>query len=196
MNNNCPESWKCVIPLSEIGNKGIPWEGGWKLSAKDEIPFWGQRFAIPGELAVNATAMREEKGFLVTLSLQFSVQALCSRCLSSTTLAIDEVFRYFYMSWQEETEQDGSSGDGQVVVVRHFGPALNVTQEIWESLILSLPSVVLCSDDCKGLCPSCGKNLNEGPCSCSQNVQDPRLDKLRELRLGEDSDGDSGEGGN
>ncbi|MEA4921107.1 MAG: DUF177 domain-containing protein [Clostridiaceae bacterium] len=48
-------------------------------------------------------------------------------------------------------------------------------------LILNMETVVLCSEDCKGLCPKCGKNLNEGDCGCDRRELDPRLEKLREL---------------
>ena len=49
-----------------------------------------------------------------------------------------------------------------------------------EDVVLNLPSKVLCKDDCKGLCPQCGKNLNDGPCDCKEPV-DPRLAGLLEL---------------
>lgn len=49
-----------------------------------------------------------------------------------------------------------------------------------EDLELDLPSKVLCREDCKGLCPTCGKNLNDGPCDCKEPV-DPRLAGLLEL---------------
>ena len=48
-------------------------------------------------------------------------------------------------------------------------------------LILDMDIAVLCSEDCKGLCPKCGKNLNEGDCGCDRRVIDPRLAKLQEL---------------
>ncbi len=191
-----PECWECEIPLSEIGARGVPWTGGWELPLEEDIQYWGQSFSIPGEINVGATVVREEKGFLVTLSLVLEIQALCSRCLVPTSLAISEVFRYFYTSWQGDNEEEDNTDDAQIVLMKHFGTVLDVTQQVWESLILSLPSVVLCKDNCKGLCPLCGKNLNEGPCSCSQNVEDPRLEKLREFRLEEGLEGDSGEGGN
>ena len=49
-----------------------------------------------------------------------------------------------------------------------------------EDLVLNLPSKVLCQEDCKGLCPTCGKNLNDGPCDCKEPV-DPRLAGLLDL---------------
>ena len=49
-----------------------------------------------------------------------------------------------------------------------------------EDVVLNLPSKVLCKEDCKGLCPQCGKNLNDGPCDCKEPV-DPRLAGLLDL---------------
>lgn len=54
---------------------------------------------------------------------------------------------------------------------------LNLDELVSEDINLQLPSKFLCSDDCKGLCPQCGKNLNEGPCSCKKAI-DPRLEGL------------------
>ena len=48
-------------------------------------------------------------------------------------------------------------------------------------LFLDLNTVVLCRPDCKGICPRCGKDLNEGDCGCSRREVDPRLAKLAEL---------------
>ena len=48
-------------------------------------------------------------------------------------------------------------------------------------ILLELPTSVVCGEDCKGLCPICGHNLNEGDCGCDRSVPDRRFDKLREL---------------
>lgn len=50
-----------------------------------------------------------------------------------------------------------------------------------EQLMLELPSKTLCREDCAGLCPKCGKNLNEGKCSCPEHEGDPRLQILKSL---------------
>ena len=49
-----------------------------------------------------------------------------------------------------------------------------------EDILLSMPYKFLCVEDCKGLCPRCGKNLNEGPCSCKPET-DPSLEALKQL---------------
>jgi len=57
---------------------------------------------------------------------------------------------------------------------------LDLAQLTWEDILLFLPSKLLCSDDCKGICPQCGKNLNEGTCECKKEI-DPRFAALLDL---------------
>ncbi|MBE6692548.1 MAG: DUF177 domain-containing protein [Ruminococcaceae bacterium] len=59
--------------------------------------------------------------------------------------------------------------------------AIDVDELVRSALILELPSKYLCREDCKGLCPKCGKNLNEGLCSCDTTDRDPRWDVLKDF---------------
>lgn len=58
---------------------------------------------------------------------------------------------------------------------------VDLDEILTSELILNMKTAVLCSEDCKGLCPKCGKNLNEGDCGCDRRELDPRLEKLRNL---------------
>ena len=60
---------------------------------------------------------------------------------------------------------------------------------IRDALTLELPLRVLCKEDCKGLCPKCGHNLNEGPCGCDLREEDPRWDALKSLLQNQDRHG-------
>lgn len=61
------------------------------------------------------------------------------------------------------------------------GDSLDLDEIIREQLILNLEMTVLCKEDCKGLCPRCGQNLNLGDCGCQRAEPDPRLAKLQQL---------------
>ena len=66
--------------------------------------------------------------------------------------------------------------------VRGFvGGLEQVDDLVEEDLILDQPSKVLCSEECRGLCPMCGKDLNEGSCDCRRETVDPRLAALQQL---------------
>ena len=58
---------------------------------------------------------------------------------------------------------------------------LPLDELVEEELILNLPSKNLCRKDCRGLCPKCGRNLNEGLCGCRSDTIDPRLEVLKQL---------------
>ena len=58
---------------------------------------------------------------------------------------------------------------------------LDITAPLFEERLLEMPSKILCREDCRGLCPRCGKNLNEGDCGCKKSEGDPRLAILKTL---------------
>lgn len=61
---------------------------------------------------------------------------------------------------------------------------VDLTDELRQSIILALPSYPVCRHDCRGVCPTCGKNLNEGPCTCVHAERDGRWGALDALALG------------
>ena len=64
-----------------------------------------------------------------------------------------------------------------------FGKTIDLTEQIREDILLDFPQHFLCQDDCQGLCPKCGANLNDGPCGCPQDTGEDEAD--------EDADGGS-----
>lgn len=58
---------------------------------------------------------------------------------------------------------------------------LKLDELVETDILLELPSKNLCREECRGLCPMCGKNLNEGLCGCHSETTDPRLEILRQL---------------
>ncbi len=59
------------------------------------------------------------------------------------------------------------------------GDVIDLTEVVRQSLILALPIAPRCREDCRGLCPQCGADLNRGPCACQEREPDPRLAALR-----------------
>ena len=60
---------------------------------------------------------------------------------------------------------------------------IDLGQLMREQFYLALPMKPLCREDCQGLCPQCGTNLNRGTCTCRDNWIDPRLAALKEIRI-------------
>ncbi|TQI65667.1 DUF177 domain-containing protein [Clostridium sp. KNHs216] len=105
------------------------------------------------------------------VSFEFSIP--CDRC----TKQIDKCYHYTF--WHTLVLSLENEDDVSYVEVPDY--QLDLDELIRADILLELPSKYLCSDDCKGLCPSCGKNLNDGTCDCDFHQIDPRLEALKKL---------------
>lgn len=112
-----------------------------------------------GIVSMNATA-------------QIDYSGICDRCAA-------EVNKHFTVSMEHTfvTELNDESNDDFILV-----PNMRIDLDglATEDVLLSLPTKILCREDCKGICSTCGKNLNEGPCDCKPPI-DPRLQGLLSL---------------
>lgn len=108
------------------------------------------------------------------------LKMICDRCASEFERDID-----FNISESfKEAENGDVDGEDLNPDITYFtGDTIDLDEWVYTDLILSLPGKCLCSDDCKGLCPTCGTNLNEGECSCDTRPSDPRFDVLDGLNL-------------
>lgn len=100
----------------------------------------------------------------------------CRRCLADATVHVqDESHVIFAEEGSEEAE------DPDVYVLDERSNRLDLRPAVREQWMLNVPSFAECRSECKGLCPTCGKDLNEGPCDCPVS-RDARWDALRKLQ--------------
>lgn len=134
------------------------------------------RFDTP--LHVEGTITNTAGYIRMLLTLSVSYTAPCARCLEdvSGSFSFDVERTVVPAALAEDLTEDRI--DELVVVEDGF---LSLDELLTECLELSLPFRFLCREDCKGLCPKCGKNLNDGPCDCVEKEVDPRLEPLRRL---------------
>lgn len=96
----------------------------------------------------------------------------CGRCLKPFVYDFEVPVEESYAPAQEGLDKDLHAFSGDL---------LDVTPEVLKSIYLALPMKTLCNEECLGLCPKCGRNLNEGSCGCAEEDFDPRLDVLKKL---------------
>ena len=106
------------------------------------------------------------------------VQGECRRCLAPVRVPLSQSLGLVFV-----TEED-ARGDDDCYVVPRRATVLDLSEAVREELILAVPQYVECRDDCRGLCPRCGADLNLGACGC-QPETDPRWAALTKLRKGE-----------
>ena len=105
-----------------------------------------------------------------------SVLTSCARCLKEITLPLTFDFGETLVLSGQEITQDVDS------VIFFEGKEIDVGEIAINNLLLNLSSKYLCSEDCRGICPKCGKNLNEGDCDCDFVEIDERWEKLKNFK--------------
>ncbi len=127
--------------------------------------------------------LRTGNGILVTGHVQTAIRVPCRRCLTPVNVLIEvdleEQFRPSVDIWTgailplEAGEEEATRTDAHHI--------LDLTEVVRQNLLINVPMAPLCSLQCRGLCPRCGANWNEGPCGCQHEEDDPRLTILRGL---------------
>jgi len=115
--------------------------------------------------------------------LETSLEVPCARCLDPVVLAVKRNFDLLYRPLGTDAgHEELSVTDAEAEIGYYQGEGLLLEDTLREQVLLSVPLKTVCREDCKGLCPHCGKNLNEGACSCADEVEDPRWAALKEIR--------------
>ena len=132
-------------------------------------------------------------GALLRATLNATVVNDCRRCLIPVTdaLRLPMVVRYLpqrELVAREQLEdgdpEKGAGGDTADLDEEAFeGHRIDLRNSVREHLLLGLPITELCREDCKGLCPTCGQNLNDATCDCRPDPVDLRWQRLKELKL-------------
>ena len=134
---------------------------------------------VQGELKLTRT----DRGILAAGPLKISIIDACSRCLKPIDYWVDvrvddeflpsvDVYTGRKLKYEGEADADTNSIDNH--------HELDLTDSVSQYRAAALPLAPLCKEDCKGICPQCGVDLNVGTHSC-EAARDPRWDKLREL---------------
>jgi uncharacterized protein len=116
-------------------------------------------------------------------SLSAGLELQCARCLEPVPQEIKREFELLYRPLGTDAGKDELSVTVAEAEIGYYqGEGLLLEDVLREQVLLALPLKVTCRADCKGLCPQCGKNLNQEQCSCSREVEDPRWAALKDVR--------------
>ena len=95
----------------------------------------------------------------------------CVRCLKRFESAMDVPFEVFADRSGTGKRRDEVELERDDYMLFHDGRRLDVSEPVRETLLLELPIAAYCREDCRGLCPRCGADLNEGPCGCLDPIE-------------------------
>lgn len=150
----------------------------------EELPFDHEDAFLAEPIAVDFTLTHKERDLQLGGSVATSVRFVCSRCLLEYTKRVATSFDLFYLpqpdskGLDEEMELKYEDMD----VGFYDGIRLDVDLMVLEQIELSIPMRFICQEECKGLCPTCGADLNRGACRCPAEEPDSRLAVLLEFK--------------
>jgi uncharacterized protein len=179
------------LALHKLRVEDIP-EGGLDLHLSDPqeesdryfdgIP--ARQFSINEDVEARISLRVAAKAVQVEGWVHTGLDLQCCRCLETfsypLTSQIDvTLFRETDVALEEEIEL----GSQDLEVSFFSGDEIDLSGLVREQIILSIPYKALCHEECRGLCPRCGTNLNEGDCGCDRKAQESAFDVLRNLKM-------------
>ena len=139
---------------------------------------------FPAPLGVHLTVASEFDHVRVSGRLTTTLNLGCSRCLSEFRMEIDSPFTIFYMKEAGlGQDEDMELAEEDLITAFYEGDEIDFTNEIIEQVMLAIPLKPLCNEDCKGLCPDCGTDLNETGCSCSHDGLNLKFNALKNFKI-------------
>jgi uncharacterized protein len=120
----------------------------------------------------------------VIAGFETQIEVSCARCLEPVTHNVKHQFDLLYrpIATVGEGSDEISITQAEADIGFYRGEGLLLEDVLREQVLLAVPVKTVCREECKGLCPHCGKNLNESTCDCHEERTDPRWDALREVR--------------
>ena len=138
-----------------------------------ELEISPEEMGIIGTVKLVGSMSNAGDVLLLQAHMECQVQRTCGRCLQEFVgVTKAEVVEKFYPASADNIENDAFVYDSDVI---------DITEPLREGLLLPEPMQALCKPVCRGLCPVCGADLNDGDCGCDRLTVDPRLAALKQF---------------
>ena len=147
----------------------------------DTINYCDNSYKLLSPISIDGKISTTNKGYYIDVDVNFTLLDNCSRCLEEVEVPIEYSIQGFLV--KENFDESEFEDDDAFV---YDGQDVNLVNIIEQTLDFELPTQVLCSEDCEGLCQGCGANLNKEDCSCDEitndeEIIDPRFAKLKDM---------------
>ena len=143
-------------------------------------------YSVVEPVSLAFDVFKDKEQFHVVGDVKTVLELPCSRCLEAFRQGVDA---HFDLRYQPHAANTGSGNDDEREIEEddlstafYDNEEIDLGQLMREQFYLTLPMKPLCREDCKGLCPVCGTNLNRGACTCRRDWDDPRMAALKNLK--------------
>jgi DUF177 domain-containing protein len=156
-----------------------------KTYASGRLDYHGADFRQAAPLEVTATAELVGTEIRIRGHLKTRLSAQCDRCLAPIEIPLDRDFDVIYRpsaSLVRGREEEIEVPKDELEVGFFSGDGVELAEIVTEQVILSVPMKVVCREDCKGLCPSCGADMNRAACQCSARQKTGEVSPFERLK--------------
>jgi uncharacterized protein len=161
------------IAITDIPDEGLTVDVEEKL-ALEEVSAGSP---VKGTLQVN----KSDREVIVIGKVTSVLDLQCSRCLKGFKRPLDIPVNVVYHPVEEIAEERHGLKDDEMDMGFYRGEEIDLQELVREQVLLNMQMKPLCDENCKGICPNCGADLNAGACGCETQKIDPRLEVLKKL---------------
>jgi uncharacterized protein len=133
-----------------------------------------------GNYKTKAVLNKFDNQIILDATTDIIANLVCDRCTKEFQSVITSKYRMIYLFIQNINDSENEKID--IIYLHPETDKIDLSEDVRDYALLALPMKKLCSENCKGLCPKCGKNLNDGPCECRDEKIDPRWEPLQKLK--------------
>ena len=149
-----------------------------------EIELSDAFFGFPGPLRVELDVHRTFDNFTLNGRIRCCIKGECCRCLNEVEQPLEVDLKLLFQRKQATDEElEAMAEEVEVEIISPGTQEVDLADRVHDAIVIELPVRVYCKEDCKGLCPSCGHDLNEGTCSCGDKEADPRWAALKGIEF-------------
>lgn len=139
------------------------------------------RVTQPAEVKGNVNQAAHE--VFVSGHVETRAQLECDRCLQLVELPVSADFALEYITGSDyESSSAAALSEEELAVSVFDGESIDVDEIVKEQILLAVPARTLCREECKGICPECGTDLNARQCNCADEEVDPRWAALQSFK--------------
>ncbi len=153
-------------------------DGSHQFRFVEPVSTIGLESPFEGSIEVDVEINKIHNQLILDASILVNTVFECDRCTAAFSRPLHAEYEMVYMLGVDPVETESDN----ITYLSAEADSINISKDIKDFTILAVPMKKLCSEECKGLCSRCGKNLNEGDCSCSKNETDARWFPLMELK--------------
>ena len=151
--------------------------------APDVLGLDDERFQFPQSISFVVSVVRSLETYNVKGGIECLIHGECGRCLAPTNMTVKANLQILVQRREAADEELEAVKDEEMDILDPGAKQMDLKEHVRDEVILELPQQLYCREDCKGMCPTCGQDLNVSTCSCTGETVDTRWAALSNIRF-------------